>query len=148
LRQSLEAYRYHQTLIADCDKEIQQSLAVIESELDVQQHPLSKPKDRHRPRRGWELSYNAARGGIQLAKRWRQKWPDFMPHRITLLTSTRTRFLFMPCQGKNLWRCGRNRANNYLAGIATLAKEAGVEYQGMWATSDYPAEAIIPGGGE
>jgi transposase len=57
LRQSLEAYRYHQTLIADCDQEIQQSLAVIESKIDPQQHQLSKPKDRHRPRRN-ELRFD------------------------------------------------------------------------------------------
>lgn len=57
LRQSLAAYRYHQTLIAECDQEIQQSLAVIESKIDLQQHQLSKPKDRHRPRRN-ELRFD------------------------------------------------------------------------------------------
>jgi hypothetical protein len=40
LRQSLEAYRYRRRLIADCDKEIEQSLAVVESKIDVQQHPM------------------------------------------------------------------------------------------------------------
>jgi transposase len=60
LRQSLAAYRYHQTLIAECDQEIEQSLAVIESKIDVQQHQLCKPKDRHRPRRN-ELRFDVRR---------------------------------------------------------------------------------------
>src|SRR6202521_1738745 len=51
LRQSLEAFRYHQQLIAECDREIHQSLALVDSKMDVEQHRLSKPKDRHKPRR-------------------------------------------------------------------------------------------------
>lgn len=57
LRQSLQAYRYHQTLIADCDKEIQQNLAAVESKIAVPQRPLKPPKDRHRPRRN-ELRFD------------------------------------------------------------------------------------------
>ena len=50
LRQSLDAYRYYQDLIAACDREIEQYLAAFESKVDPQQHPLPKPKDRHQPR--------------------------------------------------------------------------------------------------
>jgi nucleotide-binding universal stress UspA family protein len=59
--------------------------------------------------------------------------PDLYEDSFPIHAMSREKFMEM-------WK---NRANNYLAGIATLAKEAGVEYQGIWATSDYPAEAII-----
>jgi transposase len=57
LRQSLVAYRYYQELIAACDTEIEQYLAMFESKVDPQQQPLPKPKDRHQPRRN-ELRFD------------------------------------------------------------------------------------------
>ena len=51
LRQSLHAYRQCQDLIACCDREIEQHLAAFDSKVDLQATPLSKPKDRHKPRR-------------------------------------------------------------------------------------------------
>jgi transposase len=57
LRQSVEAYRYHQTLVADCDQEIQKSLVLMNSKVDIGQHCLSRPKDCHRPRRN-ELRFD------------------------------------------------------------------------------------------
>jgi len=51
LRQSLEAYRHCQQLIAVCDSEIERYLAEFDSKVDVSLAPLRKPKDRHKPRR-------------------------------------------------------------------------------------------------
>lgn len=51
LRQSRDAYRSYQQLIAACDVEIQGYLAVFESKVDPAAFPLAKPKDRHKPRR-------------------------------------------------------------------------------------------------
>ena len=51
LRQSLQAYRQCQDLIAACDREIEQYLKEFDSKLDPTQTPLAKPKDRHKPRR-------------------------------------------------------------------------------------------------
>jgi transposase len=51
LRQSLEAYRQCQQLIAACDSEIEQYLTEFDSKVDVSLAPLCKPKDRHKPRR-------------------------------------------------------------------------------------------------
>jgi transposase len=51
LRQSRSAYGSYQQLIAECDIEIQQYLAALESKVDPAAFPLSKPKDRHKPRR-------------------------------------------------------------------------------------------------
>ena len=51
LRQSLKAYRHYQTLIADCDEEIEKYLKEIDSKIDVDQHPLPPEKHRHKPRK-------------------------------------------------------------------------------------------------
>ncbi len=51
LRQSLQAYRHCQDLIAACDREIEQYLKHFDSKLEATQAPLAKPKDRHKPRR-------------------------------------------------------------------------------------------------
>lgn len=51
LRQSLLAYRQYQTWITDCDSEIEKRLGSIQSKVDPAQAPLSKAKDRHKPRR-------------------------------------------------------------------------------------------------
>jgi len=51
LRQSLEAYRQCQELIAACDHEIAQQLAAFDAKVDVAQAPLAKPKDHPQPRR-------------------------------------------------------------------------------------------------
>ena len=51
LRQSLQAYRQCQDLIATCDREIEQYLKEFDSKLDPTQTPLAKPKDHHKPRR-------------------------------------------------------------------------------------------------
>jgi transposase len=50
LRQSLTAYRHYQQLLAACDAEIEQYLLEFDSRIDPEQHPLEKPKDRHKPR--------------------------------------------------------------------------------------------------
>lgn len=50
LRQSLQAYRHCQDLIATCDQEIEQYLKEFDAKLDPTQTPLAKPKDRHKPR--------------------------------------------------------------------------------------------------
>jgi transposase len=57
LRQSLQAYRHCQDLIAACDREIEQYLKQFDSKLEATQAPLAKPKDRHRPRRN-ELKFD------------------------------------------------------------------------------------------
>ena len=51
LRQSLKAYRHYQTLIADCDQEIENFLQEFDSKIDVEQHPLPPEKHRHQPRK-------------------------------------------------------------------------------------------------
>jgi transposase len=44
LRQSLEAWRYHRKLIADCDEEVQRYLAGFSSKIDPKQQPLPPRK--------------------------------------------------------------------------------------------------------
>lgn len=44
LRQSLEAWRYHRKLIADCDDEVQRYLAGFQSKIDPKQRPLPPRK--------------------------------------------------------------------------------------------------------
>jgi transposase len=57
LRQSLEAYRHYQKLIAACDTEIEHYLATFESKADPTEHPLPKPKHYQKPRRN-ELRFD------------------------------------------------------------------------------------------
>jgi transposase len=57
LQQSLEAYRQYQRWIAGCDGEIERQLQVLPGNLGSDQEPLSKPKDRHKPRRN-ELRFD------------------------------------------------------------------------------------------
>lgn len=57
LRQSLEAYRRYQRWIADCDVEIEHKLQALPGNLANDQKSLSKPKDRHKPRRN-ELRFD------------------------------------------------------------------------------------------
>jgi transposase len=49
--QSLAGYRQCQQLIDECDDEIEQYLLALDSKIDATQAPLSKSKDRHKPRR-------------------------------------------------------------------------------------------------
>lgn len=51
LRQSLQAYRQDPRWIAACDAEMELDLRQLNSKLDPDQKPLSKPQDRHKPRR-------------------------------------------------------------------------------------------------
>jgi transposase len=51
LRQSLKAYRHYQTLVADCDEEIEKYLKEFDSKIDVDQHPLPPEPRRHKPRK-------------------------------------------------------------------------------------------------
>jgi transposase len=51
LRQSLEAYRHYQTLIAACDHEIEAYLQDLDSKIDVEQHPLGPESHPHKPRK-------------------------------------------------------------------------------------------------
>ena len=57
LRQSLEAYRQYQQWIAACDEEIERQMQALPGNLANDQKPLSKPKDRHKPRRN-ELRFD------------------------------------------------------------------------------------------
>ena len=57
LRQSLEAYRQYQQWIAVCDGEIERQLQSFPGNLVDDQKPLSKSKDRHKPRRN-ELRFD------------------------------------------------------------------------------------------
>jgi len=51
LQQSLQAYRHYQTLIADCDQEIEKYLQELDSKIDVDQRPLPTEKHSHKPRK-------------------------------------------------------------------------------------------------
>jgi len=51
LRQSLRAYQQYQRWIRDCDVEIETFLSHLDARLEPIQKPLSRAKDRHRPRR-------------------------------------------------------------------------------------------------
>ena len=51
LRQSLQAYRHYQTLIAACDREIEEYLQELDSKIDVEQHPLGPESHPHKPRK-------------------------------------------------------------------------------------------------
>jgi transposase len=51
LRQSLEAYRHHQTLIAACDREMEAYLEDLHSKIDILQHPLPPEAHPHKPRK-------------------------------------------------------------------------------------------------
>lgn len=57
LEQSLKAYRYYQTLVADCDGEIEKYLKEFDSKIDVDQHPLPPERHRHRRRKN-EFHFN------------------------------------------------------------------------------------------
>ena len=57
LQQSLEAYRQYRRWIAACDGEIERHLQELPGNLANDQKPLSKPKDRHKPR-GNELRFD------------------------------------------------------------------------------------------
>lgn len=48
LKQSLQSYRYYQGKISECDTEIEKHLNQFESRINVEKHPLLKPK---RPRK-------------------------------------------------------------------------------------------------
>lgn len=51
LRQSLEAYRHYQSLVAACDQEIEKYLKELGSKIDMEQHPLPPPARGHKPRK-------------------------------------------------------------------------------------------------
>ena len=51
LRQSLQAYRHYQTLIAACDQEIEEYLKQFDDKIDVHQYPLGPERHRHKPRK-------------------------------------------------------------------------------------------------
>lgn len=57
LRQSLLAYRQYQQWTAACDAEIERQLQTLPGNLTNDQKPLSKAKDRHKPRRN-ELRFD------------------------------------------------------------------------------------------
>jgi len=58
LKQSLAAYRYYQTLLADCDREIEQALQQFEASLDLQSQPLVTMKTRRKKFFGNEPSFD------------------------------------------------------------------------------------------
>lgn len=51
LRQSLQAYRHYQTLMAACDQEIAEYLREFDSKIDPDQHPLPPERYPHRRRK-------------------------------------------------------------------------------------------------
>jgi transposase len=51
LRQSFRAYRQYQQWVAECDVQIEQRLSRLCSDIESNGKSLSKPKDRHKPRR-------------------------------------------------------------------------------------------------
>ncbi len=57
LRQSLQAYRHYQTLMAACDQEIAEYLKQFDSKIDVDQHPLPPERYPH-PRRKNEFHFD------------------------------------------------------------------------------------------
>ena len=92
---------------------------------------------------GSELSNAAIRGGVTLAKSLGAKVtgfyaaPDYTPavyeDSFPIYSMSRDEFM----------KASKARADTYLVPMATLAKELGVNYQGVWTASDHPAEAII-----
>jgi transposase len=58
LRQLLEAYRYFQKLISECDSEIERSLSEFDARVDVKANPLPPPKVRRRTLYGNEPSFD------------------------------------------------------------------------------------------
>jgi transposase len=57
LRQSLQAYRHYQALIAACDQEIAEYLKELDSKIDPDQHPLPEERYPH-PRRKNEFHFD------------------------------------------------------------------------------------------
>lgn len=57
LKQSREAYRYYEKLMAECDRQMEDYLKSFESKLAAQSPPLAKPKDSRKPRRN-ELRFD------------------------------------------------------------------------------------------
>jgi len=57
LRQSLESYRHYQTLMAACDREIEDYLKEFDSNIDIEQHPLPPERYPH-PRRKNEFHFD------------------------------------------------------------------------------------------
>jgi nucleotide-binding universal stress UspA family protein len=95
------------------------------------------------PTDGSELSRNAGRGGIQLARALNAKVTGFFAapeHKPDLYEDS---FPIHAMSKERFFESWKSRAEIYLAALAAIAKEAGVIYQGIWSTSDYPAEAII-----
>jgi transposase len=58
LRQSLAAYRYYQTLLTDCDREIEQALQQFDAGIDVQSQPLVARKTRRKTFFGNEPNFD------------------------------------------------------------------------------------------
>lgn len=50
-KQSLQAYRYYQTLLAACDQQIEAYLREFDSKIDVAEHPLGPQPNPHQPRK-------------------------------------------------------------------------------------------------
>ena len=57
LRQSLQAYRHYQTLVAACDQEVAEYLKEFDSKIDPDQHPLPQERYPH-PRRKNEFHFD------------------------------------------------------------------------------------------
>lgn len=95
------------------------------------------------PTDGSELSRKAAQCGIALAKSLGAKVtgfyaaPDYAPD---LYEDT---FAYRSMLAERLKEVRKNKAENYLAEIESIAKQQNVEYDGRWATSDHPAQAIV-----
>ena len=95
------------------------------------------------PTDGSELSHKAIQGGIKLARELNAKVtgfhvvPDYAP------SVYEESFPVYSMSRAEHTTASQARAENYLAPIEMLAKEAGVSYQTAWTASEDPAEAII-----
>jgi nucleotide-binding universal stress UspA family protein len=98
------------------------------------------------PTDGSELSYVAARAGIQLAKALQSRVTGFYAapdYRLGLHEDSFPNHT----ASKEILEIWKPRADQHLGALGTLAKEAGVTYEGVWSMSHYPAQAIMQAAG-
>jgi transposase len=58
LKQALDAYRYYQRQIFDCDEVIKQLISKLPSKIDPQEHPIPPARNRHKKRQGNEYHFD------------------------------------------------------------------------------------------
>jgi nucleotide-binding universal stress UspA family protein len=95
------------------------------------------------PTDGSELSNAAIRGGVSLAQALGARVTGFYAAQDYTPALYDDSFPTYSMPRDEFMKASKTRADGYLAPIATLAKECGVSFRGIWTTSDHPAEAII-----